>query len=149
SASGLAVLTAQNPQARVQRSPAIMNVAVPLLQHSQWVGHFALSQTVCSLSSSSNERVRENVSEVGSVMRSHSGRRGRGFKSVAIIFTSTDYTDFRRNKMRNKIICANQRNLRISFLRKSFSKIVPILPARNRREFFRPRQSLVRASGRK
>jgi hypothetical protein len=54
-----------------------MNVAVPLLQHSQWFGHLALSQTVCSLSSSSSERVRENVSEVGSVMRSHSGRRWR------------------------------------------------------------------------
>jgi hypothetical protein len=43
---GFAVLTAQNPQARVHRSPAIMKVAVPLLQHSQWFGHFALSQTV-------------------------------------------------------------------------------------------------------
>ena len=30
-----AVATAQKPQARVQRSPAIINVAVPLLQHSQ------------------------------------------------------------------------------------------------------------------
>ena len=35
SAKGLAVDTAQKPQARVQRSPAIMKVAVPLLQHSQ------------------------------------------------------------------------------------------------------------------
>ncbi len=57
SGSGLAVVTAQKPQARVQRSPAIMNVAVPLLQHSQWFGHLALSQTVCSLSSSSRLRV--------------------------------------------------------------------------------------------
>src|SRR6266849_4181611 len=46
SAYGLAVDTAQKPQARVQRSPAIMKVAVPLLQHSQWFGHLALSQTV-------------------------------------------------------------------------------------------------------
>lgn len=61
-----------------------MNVAVPLLQHSQWFGHFALSQTVCSLSSSSSERVRENVSEVGSVIRNHSGKRGRGFNSVVV-----------------------------------------------------------------
>ena len=45
---GFAVVTAQNPQARVQRSPAIMNVAVPWLQHSQRFGHCALSQTVCS-----------------------------------------------------------------------------------------------------
>src|SRR6059036_1629772 len=47
-AKGFAVVTAQNPQARVQRSPAIMNVAVPWLQHSHQFGHCALSQTVCS-----------------------------------------------------------------------------------------------------
>src|SRR5919204_386377 len=47
-ANGFAVITAQNPQARVQRSPAIMKVAVPWLQHSQRFGHCALSQTVCS-----------------------------------------------------------------------------------------------------
>src|SRR5436190_16105147 len=46
SANGLAVLTAQNPQARVQRSPPIIIVAVPWLQHSQRFGHWALSQTV-------------------------------------------------------------------------------------------------------
>src|SRR5438874_6128563 len=48
SANGLAVVTAQNPQARVQRSPAIIIVAVPWLQHSQRFGHCALPQTVCS-----------------------------------------------------------------------------------------------------
>src|SRR5437660_11745066 len=48
SAKGLAVVTAQNPQARVQRSPAIMKVAVPWLQHSHRFGHCALSQTVCN-----------------------------------------------------------------------------------------------------
>src|SRR5204862_3088005 len=48
SANGFAVVTAQNPHARVQRSPAIMKVAVPLLQHSQRFGHCALSQTVFS-----------------------------------------------------------------------------------------------------
>src|SRR5579862_3459450 len=85
SASGLAVLTAQKPQARVQRSPAIMNVAVPLLQHSQWFGHFALSQTVWSFNSSSSARVCEKESEVGSLIRSHSGRRGRGLKSTGLI----------------------------------------------------------------
>src|SRR5438132_2309761 len=47
SADGFAVVTAQNPHARVQRSPAIMKVAVPWLQHSQRFGHCALSQTVC------------------------------------------------------------------------------------------------------
>ena len=60
-----------------------MKVAVPLLQHSQWFGHLALSQTVCSFNSSSRLRVCAKVSEVGSLMRSHSGRRGRGFGSVA------------------------------------------------------------------
>src|SRR5437762_13902622 len=48
SANGFAVVTAQNPQARVQRSPAIIIVAVPWIQHSQRFGHCALSQTVCS-----------------------------------------------------------------------------------------------------
>jgi len=83
--SAAVVLTAQKPHARVQRSPAIMNVAVPLLQHSQWFGHLALSQTVCNLSSAKSERVWEKVSEVGSLMRSHSGSRGRDFCSMAII----------------------------------------------------------------
>src|SRR5437016_2111294 len=44
---GFAVVTAQNPHARVHRSPAIMKVAVPWLQHSQRFGHCALSQTLC------------------------------------------------------------------------------------------------------
>jgi hypothetical protein len=35
----------------VQRSPAIMKVAVPELQHSQRFGHWALSQTVWRLRS--------------------------------------------------------------------------------------------------
>src|SRR5437667_12047226 len=48
SAKGFAVVTAQNPHARVQRSPAIIKVAVPWLQHSQRFGHCALSQTVCN-----------------------------------------------------------------------------------------------------
>jgi hypothetical protein len=39
------------------------------------------------LSSSSSERVREKVSEVGNVMRSHSGRRGR---AGAGVFGSAD-----------------------------------------------------------
>src|SRR5438128_12069554 len=47
SANGFAVVIAQNPQARVQRSPAIIIVAVPWLQHSHRFGHCALSQTVC------------------------------------------------------------------------------------------------------
>jgi hypothetical protein len=47
-ANGFAVVTAQKPQARVQRSPAIIIVAVPWLQHSQRLGHCALSQTVCN-----------------------------------------------------------------------------------------------------
>ena len=73
--NGFAVETAQKPQARVQRSPAIMKVAVPLLQHSQWFGHLALSQTVWSFNSSSKPRVRAKLSEVGNLMRSHSGKR--------------------------------------------------------------------------
>src|SRR5881394_3468749 len=74
-ANGLAVLTAQKPQARVQRSPAIMKVAVPLLQHSQWFGHLALSQTVWRRKSSRRARVLKKLFDCGSLMRSHSGRR--------------------------------------------------------------------------
>src|SRR5438552_5737429 len=47
-ATGFAVVTAQNPQARVHPSPAIIIVAVPWLQHSHRFGHCALSQTVCN-----------------------------------------------------------------------------------------------------
>src|ERR1700727_4028259 len=39
--------TAQNPHARVQMSPKIMNVAVPCSQHSPILGQRALSHTVC------------------------------------------------------------------------------------------------------
>src|SRR6478672_11381077 len=48
SGNGFAVVTAQKPQARVHRSPAIIIVAVPWLQHSQRLGHCALSHTVCN-----------------------------------------------------------------------------------------------------
>ena len=41
---------AQYPQARVQTSPRIMNVAVPWCQHSPMFGQWASSQTVLSFS---------------------------------------------------------------------------------------------------
>jgi hypothetical protein len=44
---GLDLLLCQNPQARVQTSPRIMNVAVPWCQHSPMFGQRASSQTVC------------------------------------------------------------------------------------------------------
>src|SRR5689334_8809602 len=66
SANGFAVVTAQNPQARVQRSPAIMKVAVPWLQHSQRFGHCALSQTVCSRKSEINALVEKKTGFDGS-----------------------------------------------------------------------------------
>ena len=85
------MLTAQKPHARVQRSPAIMNVAVPWLQHSQWFGHFALSQTVCSRKSVSKFRVAANALLVGNGSRSHSGKRGRGGESKFVTqFSATD-----------------------------------------------------------
>ena len=43
---GLRVSTRQKPQARVQRSPSTMNVAVPSAQHSDRLGQPASSQTV-------------------------------------------------------------------------------------------------------
>ena len=65
-ANGLAVVTAQKPQALVQRSPAIMNVAVPALQHSQRFGHWASSQTVCNRRSEMRALVEKNTGLEGS-----------------------------------------------------------------------------------
>src|ERR1043166_3740409 len=61
SANGFAVATAQNPQARVHRSPAIIIVAVPWLQHSQRFGHCALSQTVCKPKSEISALVEKKI----------------------------------------------------------------------------------------
>src|SRR5262245_59423126 len=47
-ASGLPCATSQNGQRRVQMSPRIMKVAVPLPKHSAMFGQEASSQTVCS-----------------------------------------------------------------------------------------------------
>src|SRR5256885_17196234 len=66
SAKGFAVVTAQKPQARVQRSPAIIIVAVPWLQHSQRFGHCALSQTVCSRRSEMSALVEKKTGFDGS-----------------------------------------------------------------------------------
>ena len=66
SANGFAVETAQNPQARVQRSPAIIMVAVPWLQHSQRFGHCALSQTVCRRRSEMSALVEKKTGFEGS-----------------------------------------------------------------------------------
>src|SRR5438874_11162455 len=65
-ANGFAVVTAQNPQARVQRSPAIIIVAVPWLQHSQRFGHWALSHTVCSRRSEMSALVEKKTGFDGS-----------------------------------------------------------------------------------
>src|SRR5437667_10485480 len=66
SANGFAVVTAQNPQARVQRFPEIMNVAVPWLQHSHLFGHCALSQTVCRRKSEMSALVEKKTGFDGS-----------------------------------------------------------------------------------
>src|SRR5437773_1548705 len=66
SANGFAVVTAQNPHARVHRSPAIIIVAVPWLQHSQRFGHCALSQTVCSRKSEISALVEKKTGFDGS-----------------------------------------------------------------------------------
>src|SRR5215467_15552012 len=65
-AKGLAVETAQKPHARVHRSPAIMNVAVPWLQHSHRFGHCALSQTVCNRKSEISALVEKKTGFDGS-----------------------------------------------------------------------------------
>src|SRR5678815_5322452 len=73
SANGFAVVTAQNPHARVQRSPAIMKVAVPWLQHSQRFGHCALSQTVCNRKSEISALVEKKTGFDGSRTLIHAG----------------------------------------------------------------------------
>jgi len=67
----------------VHFSPAIMKVAVPLLQHSQWFGHLALSHTVFNRNSLSSARVREKALVCGNVIRSHAGKRGRALISAS------------------------------------------------------------------
>src|SRR5205085_6156451 len=66
SANGFAVVTAQNPHARVHRSPAIIIVAVPWLQHSQRFGHCALSHTVCKRKSEMRALVEKKTGFDGS-----------------------------------------------------------------------------------
>src|SRR5262249_37233421 len=73
SAKGFAVVTAQNPHALVQRSPAIMKVAVPWLQHSQRFGHCALSQTVCKRKSEMRALVEKKIGLDGSRTLIHGG----------------------------------------------------------------------------
>src|SRR5437588_11969103 len=66
SAYGFAVVTAQKPHARVHRSPAIIIVAVPWLQHSHRFGHCALSQTVCNRKSEISAFVEKKTGLEGS-----------------------------------------------------------------------------------
>ena len=74
-ATGLRVSTRQKPQARVQRSPSTMNVAVPSAQHSERFGHPASSHTV-TRSSSRSVRLSVNTSGPSFTFgRSHSGLR--------------------------------------------------------------------------
>src|SRR6266705_3959539 len=73
SANGFAVVTAQNPHARVQRSPAIIIVAVPWLQHSQRFGHCALSQMVCSRKSEISALVEKKTGFEGNRTLIHGG----------------------------------------------------------------------------
>src|SRR5437763_1032008 len=85
-ANGFAVVTAQNPQARVQRSPAIIIVAVPWLQHSQRFGHCALSQTVCNRKSEISAFVEKKTGFDGSRTLIQGGFLGLG--SIGRFFSS-------------------------------------------------------------
>jgi len=67
----------------VQRSPAIINVAVPCDQHSHRFGHRALSQTVCSRNAPSRPPVRANRRSLGRLNRNQRGSRAG--RSVALI----------------------------------------------------------------
>ena len=67
--------TRQNPQARVQRSPLIMNVAVPSDQHSDRFGQPASSHTVTRSRSRIVLRMAMTSSVSCSLARIHSGLR--------------------------------------------------------------------------
>ena len=75
--SGRRVSIRQNPQARVQRSPRIMKVAVPSFQHSEMLGQPASSHTVTRSRPRSVERTSWKVGPVLSGTRIHSGLRDR------------------------------------------------------------------------
>ncbi len=72
---GLRVSTRQNPQARVQRSPLIMKVAVPSFQHSKMLGQPASSHTVTSERSRMRDLSRRYSGPISALTRSHSGLR--------------------------------------------------------------------------
>ena len=74
---GRRVSTRQNPQARVQRSPRIMKVAVPSFQHSEMLGQPASSHTVTKSRSRRVERTRRKAGPVSRRTFIHSGLRDR------------------------------------------------------------------------
>ena len=81
SGSGRRVSTRQNPQARVQRSPLIMKVAVPSAQHSERLGHPASSHTVTRLEVAERALELEGPAARGApgpAATPACGRRGRG-----------------------------------------------------------------------
>ena len=71
--SGRPCATSQNGQRRVQRSPRIMNVAVPLPKHSPIFGHEASSHTVCSRCSRSTRFMSRNRGACDNRTRIQSG----------------------------------------------------------------------------
>jgi hypothetical protein len=75
---GLPVATPQNLQLRVQISPKIINVAVPLFQHSPILGQLPLVQMVCRWLRSTRFRTFAYVSPEALCILSHGGRRRRG-----------------------------------------------------------------------
>ena len=75
SASGRLVSMRQKPHALVQRSPLIMNVAVPSAQHSNMFGQPASSQTVTRESSRIVERSLTISGPIRACALAHSGLR--------------------------------------------------------------------------
>lgn len=77
----------QNRQARVQISPPIMKVAVPLLQHSPILGHLPLVQIVCRQCPSTMLLVSVNFSFPPRRIFNHSGF----LTCCAIVFSTKSY----------------------------------------------------------
>src|SRR5471030_526119 len=85
SGSGRPWPTSQNGQRRVQMSPMIMKVAVPLEKHSPMFGQDASSQTLCSLCLRSKALMRSTSGET--VMRTRIQSGFFGSSVVGMIFT--------------------------------------------------------------
>ena len=83
--NGLPCATSQNGQRRVQTSPRIMKLAVPLLKHSPMLGQEASSHTVCNWLSRSRRFTSLKPAPMPGLARIHCGLRKRSTRGMILI----------------------------------------------------------------